>query len=123
MAGEKSTREKAREIIALLPKENCGKYGFENCGKFGLAVADGEASPFGCRKNPSVGYAISKVLGIEASEGLRVAAVPPDILIKADGMAATTGPAITVTAPVMEKAQKVATIQAGTIANCRATGY
>ncbi len=75
MAEEKSTREKVREIVALLPKENCGKCGFENCGKFGLAVAEGEASPFGCRKDHSAGYAISKVLGIEVSAEGRVPAV------------------------------------------------
>ncbi len=75
MAEEKSTREKVREIVALLPKENCGKCGFENCGTMALAVAEGEASAFGCRKDHSAGYAISKVLGIEATEGLRVPAV------------------------------------------------
>lgn len=77
MAGEKSDGEKAKKIVSLLPKENCGKCGFENCGRFALAVAEGQASPFGCQKDPSAGYEISKVLGIEASEEAKVAADYP----------------------------------------------
>lgn len=68
MADDMSVSEKARKIINLLPKENCGKCGFNNCGGFALAVAEGKASPFGCRKDPSAGYEIGKVTGIEATE-------------------------------------------------------
>ena len=74
MADEKSNGEKARKIVSLLPKENCGKCGFENCGGFAMAVAEGEASPFGCHENPSAGYEISKVLGVEAPEEVKAQA-------------------------------------------------
>src|SRR3989304_3944665 len=74
MTEEKSKREKVREVVDLLPKENCGKCGFENCGKFALAVVEGEASPSGCHNNPSVGRSISKVLGVEATELVRAPA-------------------------------------------------
>ena len=77
MADEKSNGEKARKIVSLLPKENCGKCGFENCGGFAMAVAEGKASPFGCHENPSAGYEISKVLGIEAPEEAKVSADYP----------------------------------------------
>ncbi len=74
MADEKSNGEKARKIVSLLPKENCGKCGFENCGGFAMAVAEGKASPFGCHENPSAGYEISKVLGVEAPEEVKAQA-------------------------------------------------
>ena len=74
MADEKSNGEKARKIVKLLPKENCGKCGFENCGGFAMAVAEGEASPFGCHENPSAGYEISKVLGVEVPEEVKAQA-------------------------------------------------
>ena len=74
MVGEKSDGEKARKIVGLLPKKNCGKCGFDNCGGFALAVAGGKASPFGCQENPSAGYGISKVLGIEVPEKTKLQA-------------------------------------------------
>ena len=77
MAVETKDKEKLRKIVNLLPKENCGKCGFENCGKFALAVAEGKASPFGCHENPSAGYEISKVLGVEAPEEVKVPAGYP----------------------------------------------
>ncbi len=75
MAEEKSNGEKAREIVSLLPKENCGKCGFANCGEFALAVAEGKASPCGCHKDPAAGYEISKLLGIEVPQGVELASL------------------------------------------------
>lgn len=74
MPEEKTNVQKAREIVALLPKENCGKCGFENCGRFALAVIEGSASPFGCHHNPGAGYEICKVLGREVPEDAGVLA-------------------------------------------------
>src|SRR4030042_6562658 len=51
-------KEKARKIVALLPKQNCGKCGFTSCGEFAMAVAQENASPFGCHKQPSSGDTI-----------------------------------------------------------------
>ena len=68
MINEEKDKGKAKQIVSLLPRENCGKCGFENCGGFALAVAEGKASPFGCHENPSAGYEISKILGVEAPE-------------------------------------------------------
>jgi hypothetical protein len=59
-------KEKARRIVALLPKQNCGKCGFTSCGEFAMAVAQGNASPFGCHKQPSSGDTISEIMGIMA---------------------------------------------------------
>ena len=66
---EKETVEKAKKIAALLPKSNCGKCGFNNCGNFAMAVAEGEASPFGCRENQLSGYRISEIMGLEIPMG------------------------------------------------------
>ncbi len=44
---------------------NCGLCGFESCGKFARAVAEGRASPFGCKQNPWVGYAISEIVRLQ----------------------------------------------------------
>ena len=74
MTGEKSNRQKMREIVALLPKENCGKCGFQNCGGFALAAIEGQTSFFGCKKTPPVGYEIGKLLGIESPEKFKVPA-------------------------------------------------
>ena len=46
------SKEKIREIYEVLPKLNCGFCGFGSCGQFARAVAEGRASPFGCRQNP-----------------------------------------------------------------------
>jgi Na+-translocating ferredoxin:NAD+ oxidoreductase RNF subunit RnfB len=61
-----STKEKIRKIYEALPKMDCGLCGFESCGKFARAVAEGRASPFGCRQNPWSGYTISEIVGLEA---------------------------------------------------------
>jgi hypothetical protein len=58
-----STKEKIKKIYEALPKMNCGLCGFESCGKFARAVAEGRASPFGCRQNPWAGYTVSEIGG------------------------------------------------------------
>ena len=62
MAGNK---DNIRKIYELLPHINCGLCGYDNCGQFAKAVTEGRASPFGCRKNPWVGYNISKIIGVQ----------------------------------------------------------
>jgi len=47
-----------------LPKLNCGLCGYGNCGQFARAVAEREASPFGCQQNPWSGYRISQITGM-----------------------------------------------------------
>jgi len=59
------TKEKIREIHETLPKLNCGFCGFGSCGQFARAVAEGKASPFGCRQNPWSGYRISEIMGVK----------------------------------------------------------
>lgn len=71
MADKGEIKEKARKIVKLLPKSNCGKCGFDNCGKFAMAVAEGAASPFGCQENPLVGYRISEIIGTKVPEEAR----------------------------------------------------
>jgi Na+-translocating ferredoxin:NAD+ oxidoreductase RNF subunit RnfB len=58
-------KERIRQIYEALPKLNCGLCGFGNCGRFARAVAEGRASPFGCRQNPWSGYKISEIIGIK----------------------------------------------------------
>jgi hypothetical protein len=60
-----AAKEKIKQIYDALPHLNCGFCGFENCGKFAKAVAEGRASPFGCRQDPSAGYRISRIMGRE----------------------------------------------------------
>lgn len=60
-----SNEEKIRKIYEALPKRNCGLCGYGNCGLFAKAVAEGKASPFGCRQNPWSGYRISEIIGAE----------------------------------------------------------
>ena len=59
------SKEKIREIYELLPKLNRGFCGFGSCGQFARAVAEGRASPFGCRQNPWSGYRISEIVGMK----------------------------------------------------------
>ena len=59
------SKEKIREIYEVLPKLNCGFCGFGSCGQFARAVAEGRASPFGCRQNPWSGYRISEAVGMK----------------------------------------------------------
>ncbi len=61
-----SNKEKIREIYQVLPKLNCGLCEYGNCAQFARAVAEGRASPFGCRQNPSAGYEISRIIEAEA---------------------------------------------------------
>ena len=58
-----STKEKIKRICEALPKMDCGLCGFESCGWFARAVAEGRASPFGCRQDPWIGYRISEIVG------------------------------------------------------------
>ena len=53
-----------KQIYELLPKLNCGLCGYENCGKFAKAVAEKQASPFGCRQNPWLGYRLNEIIGV-----------------------------------------------------------
>ncbi|PIP48181.1 MAG: hypothetical protein COS87_01515 [Chloroflexi bacterium CG07_land_8_20_14_0_80_45_17] len=73
-----SKKEKIREIYQALPKLNCGLCGHGNCGQFARAVAEGKASPFGCRQNPWAGYKISEIIGAKTLEiGYRYAFYQP----------------------------------------------
>jgi len=64
-----NTKDRIKRIYEALPKTDCGRCGFESCAKFARAVAKGKASPFGCRRDPGVGYAISGILRGSMSEG------------------------------------------------------
>ena len=75
MANESKDTERLRKIVSLLPKENCGKCGFENCGKFALALVAGKASPIDCRKSLDRVNEICQVLGVEVPEGAELQAV------------------------------------------------
>ena len=59
-----ATKEKVKQIYDALPQLNCGFCGYGNCGQFAKAVAEGMASPFGCRQNPWIGYEISDIIGL-----------------------------------------------------------
>ena len=59
-----ATKEKIKQIYDTLPQLNCGFCGYGNCGQFAKAVAEGMASPFGCRQNPWIGYEISDIIGL-----------------------------------------------------------
>jgi hypothetical protein len=74
-----NTKEKIRKIYEALPRINCGLCGFESCGKFARAVAEGNASPFGCRQNPWAGYTISEIVELKVPayrHGLQPASFP-----------------------------------------------
>jgi hypothetical protein len=58
-------KDTIRQIYEALPQLNCGFCGFDNCGKFAKAVAEGRASPFGCRQDPWAGYRISEIMGMK----------------------------------------------------------
>lgn len=75
---ETKTKDKIKRIYDALPKADCGFCGFGGCGQFARAVAEGRASPFGCKQNPTAGYIINEILGggvpplkTAAPEGLR----------------------------------------------------
>ena len=61
-----ATKDKIKRIYEMLPQLNCGLCGFEGCGQFAKAVAEGSASPFGCKQDPGTGYRISEIMGIKA---------------------------------------------------------
>lgn len=42
------TAPKIKEIIKLLPLQNCGKCGYANCGEYAKAIADGRSSQYLC---------------------------------------------------------------------------
>ena len=68
-AAQDQVKLKARAIVSLLPKKNCGRCGWENCGQFALAVARGEASPYGCHRGTAeAGKQISAIAGSAALE-------------------------------------------------------
>jgi Na+-translocating ferredoxin:NAD+ oxidoreductase RNF subunit RnfB len=60
------TKQKIKRIYQALPHQDCGFCGFDGCGHFARAVAEGRASPFGCKQDPMVGYTIKGILGGEA---------------------------------------------------------
>jgi Na+-translocating ferredoxin:NAD+ oxidoreductase RNF subunit RnfB len=60
---ETKTKDKIRRIYDTLPKMDCGVCGFDGCGQFARAIAEGRASPFGCKQNPMAGYVINEILG------------------------------------------------------------
>ena len=64
-----SPQNRIKRIYEALPKIDCGRCGFESCAKFAGAVAGGKASPFGCRRDPGVGYAVSGILREDMTEG------------------------------------------------------
>lgn len=57
------TKQKIKRIYQALPQQDCGFCGFDGCGQFARAVAEGRASPFGCKQNPQVGYIIKEITG------------------------------------------------------------
>jgi Na+-translocating ferredoxin:NAD+ oxidoreductase RNF subunit RnfB len=57
------TKQKIKRIYQALPHQDCGFCGFDGCGQFARAVAEGRASPFGCKQNPQVGYIINEIMG------------------------------------------------------------
>lgn len=59
-----ATKEKIKQIYDALPQLDCGLCGYGNCGQFAKAVAEGMASPFGCRQNPWIAYEISDIIGL-----------------------------------------------------------
>jgi len=58
-----AAKDKIQQIYEVLPQLNCGLCGFEGCGQFAKAVAEGRASPFGCRQDPGAGYRIGEIVG------------------------------------------------------------
>ena len=61
-----AAKDRIKQIYDVLPQLNCGQCGFEGCGQFAKAVAEGRASPFGCRQDPWIGYEISDIIGLRA---------------------------------------------------------
>ena len=74
MVNDTKNTEKLRKIVSLLPKENCGKCGYDNCGAFAVALVAGKASPLDCHKSRSSVKEICEVLGMEVPEGAELPA-------------------------------------------------
>ena len=74
MADESKDTEKLRKLVNLLPKENCGKCGYDNCGAFAVALVAGKASPFDCHGAIPNTKEICEILGIEVPEGAELQA-------------------------------------------------
>jgi Na+-translocating ferredoxin:NAD+ oxidoreductase RNF subunit RnfB len=71
-----NTKEKIKEIYQVLPQRDCGFCGFDSCGQFARAVAEGRASPFGCKQNPMAGYIINEIMGgVPAHQKLKPASM------------------------------------------------
>lgn len=75
MVNEIKDTGKLREIVKLLPKENCGKCGYDNCGAFAVALVAGKASPLDCHGPIPNVKEIYEILGIEVPEGAELQAV------------------------------------------------
>ncbi len=63
-----ASKDRIRRIHHILPQLDCRQCGYGNCGRFARAVAEGKASPFGCRQDPSAGYRISEILRQKAPQ-------------------------------------------------------
>jgi Na+-translocating ferredoxin:NAD+ oxidoreductase RNF subunit RnfB len=70
-----STKQKIKEIYQALPQRDCGFCGFDGCGQFARAVAEGRASPFGCKQNPEAGYIINEILGEKSAQPVKTASL------------------------------------------------
>jgi Na+-translocating ferredoxin:NAD+ oxidoreductase RNF subunit RnfB len=60
---ETDTKQRIKRIYQALPHQDCGFCGFDSCGQFARAVAEGRASPFGCKQDLQVGYIINEIMG------------------------------------------------------------
>ncbi len=69
MVNDSNDKEKLRKIVGLLPKENCGKCGYDNCGAFAVALVAGKASLLDCHGAIPNAREICEVLRIEVPEG------------------------------------------------------
>ena len=67
------TDEKAVKIRDCLPGANCGACGYTGCDGYAEALAKGKAAPNLCIPGgTSVSSAVSEILGVEASEMIKM---------------------------------------------------
>lgn len=67
---------KLEEILGVLPGVNCGACGFTSCHQYAEALASGKTSPDLCKAGGEyVMCAISKILGVKASEQIKQLAI------------------------------------------------
>ena len=67
---------KLEEILGALPGVNCGACGFTSCHQYAEALASGKTSPDLCKAGGEyVMCAISKILGVKASEQIKQLAI------------------------------------------------